>query len=196
MNFNPILRAYNSKIYDLIQPYKVTDDKQMPWAYQFANPNGRPLHNDWGIMSSNPILKAIQPFQKIKRMDCAYRLPLPFKQTSGIKFMKWMVWDISYPTVADTPIEDREIFTSAGRFVYPHALVDCAGPGSATFAALINGEWVDCFKQYHDVVFGKRLSYYNGLKQDLTVGFHDDWTIKSDLMAWFPEISVSWIKEV
>lgn len=194
INFQPILRAYNKTIYDMIQPYRVTDDKQMPWAYQFANPKGRPYHDDWGIMSQNPILKAIQPFQKIRRMDCAYRLPLPFRQTYGNTSRKWMVWDLSYPTVADTPIEEREVFTSDGRFVYPHALVDEGGPGWTTFAANINGEWVNCFKKYYNPILGKRFSYYNGLKQDLTVGFNDDWTIKSDLMAWFPEISVSWAK--
>lgn len=167
----------------------------MPWAYQFANPNGRPYHDDWGIMSKNKILQFFQPYQKIKRMDCAYKLPLPFKIINGPITKEWRLWDTTYPTVPGTPIEFKDYYTIAGKFSLPHALTDEAGYGLTTYAAYIDGEWVECFSQYHKKIGSKRLSYYRGLKQDLTVGFHEDWSLKSDLMCWFPELSVTFIKE-
>jgi len=38
-----------SDLKDRIAKYRVTNDADMPWAYQRVNPQGRPLHNDWGI---------------------------------------------------------------------------------------------------------------------------------------------------
>lgn len=190
-----VFRALNSSLFDAIQPYRVNDDKLMPWSYQVANPNGRPLHNDWGIMTSNPILKFIQPFQSIPRMSCAYRVPLPFKQVEGASVKQWMLWDTSYPTSPDTPIENKDIWDGVKTQNLPHVLADCAvGDGWSSFAVNLNGEWVKCFTQYHKVIAGKRLAYYNGLKQDITVTFDENLKVKSDLMAWFPEISTSWIK--
>ena len=180
------MKYLNSKLYNKIQPWRVREDSMMPWAYRTANPEGRPLHNDWFIG------------KKVKRIDTAYRLPLPFKQLTGKSEKKWVLWDVSYPTAIGTPIEYREYFTTLGRFFLPHALIDCAGPGRATFAAFIDGEWIECFEQYHDVWFGKRLSYYRGLKQDTTVSPPKtlNGPVQSDLMCWYPELAVSWVKEI
>lgn len=187
-----LLRAFDPALFDRLQPYRVTDDALMPWAYQRANPQGRPLHDDWGVMG---VLPALQPWQRIPRIECAYRVPLPFKQISGATERRWLPWDISYPTVPGTLIEERVVYTSGGKYMIPHALFDCAiGSGWSSFAAWLGGEWVPCFKQYHKRIFGRRLAYYNGLKQDVTVSVEPDGSTKSDLMAWFPEISMTWIK--
>jgi len=196
VNWQPVLRAFDPKLYDALRPYAVTDDALMPWAYQFANPQGRPFHNDWGIMTSNSFLKALQPFQQIRRMDCAYCVPLPFKLTSGKNNPTWMLWDTSYPTSPGTQIENRDIWDGVKTQNLPHALCDTAveGSGRSTFAAFINGAWVECFEQYCVPLWGRYFKYYRGLKQDLTVCFDENLKPKSDLMAWFPEISTSWTK--
>jgi hypothetical protein len=194
---NWILWLCNPKLYNAIQPYKVTEDALMPWAYQFANPNGRPYHNDWGVMSSNPILKFFQPFQKIRRMDCAYRIPLPFKCTSGAKTQSWVMWNKSYPLSPDTQIEYRNVETSQGVLNLPFVLIDegIDGAGWTTWSGYINGQWVECFKRYSVYIFGKRLAYYNGLKPDVLTLIDENGKPKSDNMVWFPEISISYIKQ-
>ena len=192
-----IFRAINPKLYDMIQRYRVNDDSLMPWAYQKANPDGRPYHDDWGIMTQNKFLQSIQPWQKIPRIDGAYRVPLPFKIISGEKRDPvWRMWDTNYPTSPGTPIEEREVWTPGGVFKLPHALCDEGGWGTVKYAVYLPhiDQWIECFIQTKKMVFGKRYMYYNGLKQDLTVDFHADWTQKSDLTGWFPEISVSWKK--
>ena len=60
-------RPINPSLYDLIQPYKVTDPSQMPWTYQAANPAGRPNHDDWAVLKDTP------------RLVTAYKVPLPYK---------------------------------------------------------------------------------------------------------------------
>lgn len=190
MNFQSLLRSIDPALFDAIQSYRVTDDKLMPLAYQNI-PGGRPLHDDWGIMGK---FAALQPWQKIRRIDCAYRVPLPFTITSGAKDQKWMLWDSSYPVAPGTRIENRDVFNGAAVVSLPHALVDCAvdGSGWTTFSGFINGSWTPCFKQFSMVIFGKRFLYYKGLKQDVTVDFDANHNPKSDVMAWFPEISGSW----
>ena len=188
MNFQPILRAFNPCVYDMVQQFRFTDDKLMPWAYQKANPQGRPLHNDWGVMSTNPVLMALQPFQDIPRINTAYRVPLPFKQTKGQCVPQWALWDPSYPASPGLQTEVR----SDG---HTYALVDCAveGSGSAEFSAWINGKWVPVFTQYRKVVLGRLFAHYSGgLKQDLTVTLQPDGSIKSDIMGWWDPPSTSW----
>lgn len=181
MNIQTILRALDSEVYDLVQVYRVKDDSQMPAEYQKG---ARDKHDDWAV------------FKDTLRIDTAYRPALPFKQISGVKRRKDILWDPTYPTSPGHEIFYKDYYTSEGKFSLPHITVDDAGPGWATFAVYINGEWVPCFKQYHDVWFGKRLSYYSGgLKQDLTVGFNKDWSLRSDVMAWWDPPSASWIKE-
>ncbi len=192
---NALLSLLRPRLYRLLQEYRSTEE-QMPWAYQKANPDGRPLHDDWGIMSSNPIIKALQPWQKIKRIDCAYRVPLPFKITDGPCERKWILWNENYPVSRDTPAEYREYRTVNGVHRLPHVLADYAGYGLVTFSAFLGEEWVPCFKKYTRLVGGRRLSWYAGLHQDLHVSPPDEnGVMRSDLMAWFPEVAISWIKE-
>lgn len=190
--YQSVLRTLNPKLYDAIQAHGVKDDALMPWAYQHANPQGRPYHDDWGIISGNSVLKALQPYQKIPRIDCAYRVPLPFKIIGGGKTQAWRLWDKSYPTAPDTKVEDRSIKVNGTIQTLQHALCDEPSDGLVEFAAYIGGKWTPCFKQYKKQIFGKRFFWYSGLKQDLTVAFFGDGRLKSDLMAWFPEVSVSW----
>lgn len=182
-------------LYSRLQKLGHPTEEQMPWAYQVANPQGRPLHNDWGIMSNNPILTALQPYQKITRRECAYRVQLPFKCLSGPTIKKWLLWDLNYPTVPGTPIEIRPIWNGEETLHLPHALVDVADLGATSWAVLIDGGWVECFYQYSTTFFGRRFLYYHGLKQDLTVSPPNGQDpMRSDLMAWFPEASMSLIK--
>ncbi len=184
MTWKMILRLFNPALFDAIQSYAVTSDSQMPLAYQDI-PGGRPLHNDWGIMSTNPVLMFLQPWQKIKRMDCAYRIPLPFKLVKGINTPAWRRWDTSYPQAPGVLLELRPDG--------PWAFTDECETGWSTWAAYINGAWRPCFTLYRGMWFGKRLSFYCGLKGDLTVAIDENGKPKSDLMAWFPEFSISYI---
>ncbi len=177
---NAPLSLLYPRLYQLTEEYRPTE-AQMPIAYQNI-PGGRPLHDDWALFKSTP------------RILTARRIPLPLKQISGNRIPTWMLWDPSYPTVPGTQIMDREYYPGCPKL--PHALVDCAGYGWSEFAAYLHDEWVPCFKQYHGVFFGKRLSFYNGLKQDVTVAPPDATrtTIKSDLMGWL-EPAMSFVKE-
>ncbi len=166
----------------------------MPWAYQFANPKGRPYHDDWGIMGA---LSDWQPWQHIRRMDTAYRVPLPFKQTKGASEKKWILWDMTYPASPNLQIESRDIWDGTKNQNLPHALVDCAieGSGAAEFSAFINGSWVPVFTQYRRMIFGRLFAHYSGgLKQDLTVTFDENLQPKSDVMGWWDPPSFSWNK--
>lgn len=181
-----LLRAANPRLYDLIQPYRVQHDAQMPWAYQEANPKGRPLHDDWAL------------FKSVRRRDCAYRIPLPFRIYGDVPVeYKWIPWDVSYPTSPGTRIEFKEYRTVDGVFNIPHALVEYAGYGRAHYSAFINGEWIpNVFTKYTGKHFGRRLSWYKGLHQDLHVSPPDaSGLIRSDLMCYFPEFALSWVQE-
>ncbi len=194
-----ILRLFNPRLYDLIQPYRVTDDRLMPWAYQEANKFGRTKHDDWGIVSSNQFVKALQPWQNVRRMDCAYRIPLPFRIYGDVKIEeRWILWDLGYPTAPGTRVEFREYRTAHGTFSLPHALVEYPGYGRADYSAFIGGEWVPrVFTKYTGKYFGRRLSWYKGLHQDLHVSPPADahGLIQSDLMTYFPEFALSFVKE-
>lgn len=191
-----LLRAVDPKLYDLVQPYRVVSDAQMPLAYQNI-PGGRPLHNDWGIMSDNPVLKFLQPWQKIPRMRCAYRLPLPFRISKGAKTQKYMPWSATYPLAPGVQLTPLAIEAADGSTVIvPHALVDVGSEGWATFEAFFPhlGEWREVFTQYRRVILGRELAYCRGVKPDLTVVPVDANTVKSDLMCWLPEIDLTFNK--
>lgn len=179
MDFQKLARALDPKLYDLIQPYRVKDDALMPWVYQAANPKGRPLHDDWAV------------FKNVRRMDCAYRVPLPFKVTGGSFRKEWMLFDPSYPLSPDmeTKMVDGLMYVNTDRGNY----------GLVTYSAFINGEWREVFYKYTGMWFGKRLSWYKGLHQDNHVSppsVTPSGKLESDLMCWFPELAMSWIKEV
>ena len=186
MTSQSILRLMDPKVFDLIQRYRVTDDAMMPFAYQKANPQGRPLHDDWFLARGTP------------RIETAYRVPLPFKQIGGKSEKRWVLWDGTYPTSPGTPIEYKDYHTVHGKFSLPHALIDCAveNSGWSEFAVWIDGEWHPCFRSYRKMVLGRRLAYYSGgLKCDVTVGVNPDGSIRSDLMGWLEFPTCSWLKE-
>lgn len=185
MNYQPILRAFDRNVYDLVQPYRVTRDEGMPVAYQNI-PGGRPLHDDWAVMSS------------VRRIDTAYNVPLPFKQIAGLCVPQWLPWDPNYPASPGLRIENRPYQVAPGdsRMV-PYALVDCAveGSGTARFACFINGAWVPVFRSYRRVIFGRLFANYSGgLKQDLTVSYDANWKMRSDVMGWWDPPSLSYNK--
>ena len=169
-----------NELYNLIKPFRVTHDEDLPWAYQLANPNGRPLHDDWFV------LKGIQ------RIKTAYKVQLPFKVLSGDYRREWIKYDGKYPLSPGHNIEYLPVWTEMGTFQVPHVFADVAGWGPVTFGCWLNEQWTPCFYQYKKMVFGKRLLYYYGLKQDLTVDFFADGKLKSDWMGWWPEASLSW----
>ena len=176
MNFQAIARALDPELYEAIQPYRVTDDALMPEEYRFSNPKGRPLHDDWAL------------FKSVRRMDCAYRVPLPFKVSRGAFTREWLLFDPSYPLSPDTETKVEGGLT--------YALTDRGGYGLVTYAAFIGGSWREVFTKYTRVILGKRLSWYKGLHQDNHVSPPDaNGKLRSDLMCWFPELAMSWIKE-
>lgn len=175
-----ILRAFNPKVYDLCDPYRVTRDEDMPEEYRQGH---RPLHDDWFFG------------EFVCRMDTARRVPLPFRQDTGDCEKRWMLWDPSYPASPNLRIENREYRTAGGVFNLPHALVDCQveGSGLATFSAYLNGQWVPCFKSYRKVIAGRLLAMYSGgLKADITVSVRPDGSLRSDIMGWWDPPSLSW----
>lgn len=192
-----LLRAYNPKLFDLIQPYRVTRDEDMPIAYQKAS-GGRYLRNDLGIMTDNPnsLLAKAQPWQSVPRMDFFYKPPMPFKILSGNVEKVEQLWDMRYPLLSPgAMIVEREVVTVGGRFMLPHLVVDQAGPGLTKWGVWIGGRWVECFWRYHHTVLGHRFSSYSGFRPDYAAGFTDKWEVRSDAGAWFPDISASFRKE-
>lgn len=174
MNFQTIARALNPSLYDAIQTYRVKDDALMPEEYREGN---RPLHDDWAF------------FKSVRRMDCAYRVPLPFRVIEGSFTRAWMLFDPAYPLSpgAETKTE--------GGLLY--VLTDRGGYGLVKYEAFIGGTWRPVFTKYTRVILGKRLSWYKGLHQDNHVSPPENGKpIRSDLMCWFPELAMSWIKEV
>ncbi len=188
-------------LYRRLQKYRVTKDEDMPWAYRKANPNGRPHHNDWGIMSDNPILKFLQPWQRIPRSWSAYRCPLPLR-IEGPKEVRAIPWDGKYPLVSRTEVFDKRTEFWDGEKVVPitlpHVNVDFQGYGKTKFYAFLDGEWVHCgngIKRDFKIPFYKppfykirRWYWYDGLKQDTTMGMLLDGTLTSDWMGHFPEL--------
>lgn len=170
-----VFRLLDPALYDAIQPYRVTDDALMPEEYREGH---RPLHDDWAV------------FKNVRRMDCAYRVPLPFKVIGGNFHREWMLFDPFYPLA---PGHKSEIRDDGLMYV----LTDRGDYGLVTYAAFIAGAWRPCFKKYTGMWFGKRLSWYKGLHQDNHVSPPENGRgIRSDLMCWFPEIACSWVKEV
>ena len=166
-------------------------DGHMPFAYRFSNPNGRPYHDDWGIMTSNPLIKSIQPWQKVRRMDTTYLLPLPAKlvSSSGPVTAEWYPYQEGYPLSPGANVELCSWNVKEG-FLLP----DPKGTikafltynptlpvgQSATFACYIDKEWVDCYYTSTFKLFGKVKTFNYGMKFDLT-----------DPMWNFPEFSFS-----
>lgn len=169
------------KLYQKIQKYRVTKDNDLPFAYQQANPQGRPLHNDWTI----PWLPSwLQPWGKIPRMRTAYLLPMPTKQIAGNVTPRWFPAQKDYPLVPGTEIKELEYNGD----VVPHVFgVDPylnAGQWSIQ-AVWLDGEWIECYHTSTKMLFGRKLSLNHGLRPDITLG---------DFMFWFPEINVTWTK--
>lgn len=192
-----LLRSYNPKVYDALQAHKVVRDEDMPYAYQFANPQGHPRRNDLGLMVDNPnsFLAKIQPWQDIPRMEFFYTPPLPFRIKVGKKDEIKQIIDPSYPLAPGTSIFYEDVYTAGGKFRLPHVMVDQAGDGFTQWEGYLGGQWVDCFWRYHKSVLGKRFSSYSGARPDYAVGFNSDWTIRPDTGVWFPDVSASWVKE-
>lgn len=177
-----LLRAFDPALYDLCEPYRVTDEALMPEEYRF--PDGRYTHDDW-FFGKN-----------ILRKDCAYRVPLPFKVIEGPHHEEWIPFAEDYPMSPDTQTKRMDVWTVNGVVKdVLHVLADYGDHGLVKYAAFISGEWRHVFTKYTGLWFGKRLSWYWGLHQDLCVSWRADLSTRSDLMAWFPEVACSWVKE-
>ena len=174
-------RQVNPKLYDLIQPYRVTRDEDLPWAYRKSNPKGRTLHDDW-----------LWPWKSTPRMESAYLVPLPMRIVRGQFTKRWIPWDGRYPLVPGTEVVDKQTEFWNGEKVVPislpHVLVDFAGYGLCVLEAWIGDTWVECGKSYKKNVDGKCIHWYSGLKQDTTMGMLLDGTLTSDWLAHFPEL--------
>jgi hypothetical protein len=192
-----ILRTIcGGELYDALEPYRVTRDQDMPWAYQFANPNGRPYANDIGIMTKNPILKALQPWQSVRRMDKARRSPYPFIITKGEKVKNWYPLDPTYPLAPGTIVEVRPYCVGGNTHNIPHVLIDDAvdGAGWTQYQAFIGGRWRNAYRRYSRRVGSYMLKHYQGYKCDTTVDVKPDGTIFSDVMGWICEYSLTFTR--
>lgn len=182
-----IYRLADRELFDLIQPYRITKDSDMPWVYQFANPQGRPYHEDHGIKTTNPILKALQPWQSVRRMDTAYKLPQPYRIFEGPKQLCRIPFKEGYPLSPGTRFEygdptqgedPKQLFIWAEYGLY----------GLCKYEAYIPhlDKWVHVFTKYTGKFFGKRLSWYAGVHQDQH---------SVDAMCYYPEFACSFVKE-
>jgi hypothetical protein len=192
-----LLRAIcGADLYDALEPYRVMKDSDMPWAYQFANPNGRPYANDIGIMTDKPWLKALQPWQSVRRMDKARRSPYPFIITEGKKVKNWYPLDPSYPLAPGAVVEVRPYTTVGGTYDIPHVLIDDAvdGGGWTQYQAFIGGWWRNAYRRYSRRVGGHMMKHYRGYKCDTTVDVKPDGTLVSDVSGWICEYSLTFTK--
>lgn len=176
-----LFRLIDPSLYDSLQPYRVKNDALMPEEYQAGR---RPLHDDWAILSW------------VRRIDCAYRVPLPFRIESGAMTKAWLLFEPGYPI---SPGAETMIDPFDGQL---YVLTDRGGYGLVVYSAFIGGQWRKVFRKYTRAftIFGTRyrLSWYAGLHQDNHVSPPDPKTgrIRSDLMAWFPEFAMSFVKEI
>lgn len=167
------------KLYQEIQPYRITDEALMPYAYSSKNPQGRPYHGDWAL------------FKKTRRMDTAYKVPMPFRKVAGTQEPIWTAWNGSYPIAPDTQIQVRPYYTDKGETIdMPHVLTmhPVYDKGWSRQEAFINGRWQEVYYSSSRQFLGNRLTYYYGLKLDPHI---------TDCMAWFPELSgsIKWVKK-
>lgn len=162
-----------SKLYDAIQPYKIRRDEDMPWVYQAANPNGRPLHDDWLLFKSKP------------RIDTAYQIPVPFVRLDGnAQYIETPIKP-GYPIAPGTPVVMKEYLSEAGPVVVPWVWtmhpIHPAGQWSKQ-GAYISGVLTECYHSKSIGILGNRVTWYHGLKAD--------WKFE-DQMVWMWEASFS-----
>lgn len=164
-------------LYKLIQPYRVRRDEDMPWTYQFANPKGRPLHDDWFVGKS------------VRRMDCAYKLPQPYRIFEGPKKSVRIPFKDGYPLAPGT-VTERGDYWDGEKHIPNHLYIyaDYGLYGLCKYEAYIPhlDKWVHVFTKYTGKFFGKRLSWYSGVHQDQH---------PVDAMCYFPEFACSFVKE-
>ena len=183
---NLIRYCIGSNLYDKLEKYRPTE-AQMPWAYQIANPKGRPLHNDWALMKSTP------------RIETARRSPYPQRIKKGAKVQNWYPLDPTYPLSPGAVIEVRDYWVEGKTYKLPHILIDDAvdGGGWTEFEAWIDGEWVPACKRFSKVIGGRMFKHYQGYKCDTTVDVKangDTYTLVSDVMGWIEFPTFSWNK--
>lgn len=159
-------------LYQKLKPYRVTNDADLPAAYRQGS--GRELHGDWVI------------FKNVKRIDTAYKVPMPFKKLRGNQVPHLIPYQEGYPLVPGTDVVNAYYWDGTRSILMPHIMAYDPVPEVGqwgVYAAYLNGEWVECFRTatYPFKYFGyNRWVSYFGLKSDLTLG---DW------MAWLWEIS-------
>ena len=147
-------------------------DTWLPWDYQRANPKGRWLHDDWVLFKSTP------------RISTAYAVPLPFKKIAGNAEPVWMpIRNPAYPLApgAETKVAPFNFGdgTKDYRWVLTMMSIHDAGFWSRQ-TAFIGGAWVECYYTRSWSIFGKRFTWYDGLKLD-----------QDGPMCWYPEASAS-----
>lgn len=158
-------------IYRRIQQYRITRDEDMPKAYRFSNPIGRPYHDDWKLKGVPDVL---QPWTKIKRMDTSYRVPFPFIRVTGTQEPKWVPYQDGYPLAPNTEIRMMPYFNGEMAVDMPHILMMEPVPPRgkwAVSAAFIDNEWRACYYSSKLALPFGYSSYTNrGVKPDCTLG--------------------------
>lgn len=162
-----------------LRKFRVTEDSDLPYAYQRANPQGRPLHDDWVVGKS------------IRRIDTAYRVPLPFRKVAGNAEPEWVpilrpeLWKFAPGAqVEERPYKDHLMDAPA---VVPWVLTMTSGAPAGRWSrqeVWLGDEhgWTECYYSRSVNAFGNKIFVYAGLKIDVN---------PRDLMCWFPEVSAS-----
>ncbi len=157
-----------------IQVYRVTRDEDMPLVYQFANPSGRPYHEDWLFGKC------------VKRMDTAYKPPFPFEMIAGNATKVRRPLPLDYPLVPGVAFEigpwwDGEKNVDK-KWVWMVDPIQPAGHWAKLAVYLPDGSLEPCFYTRSMGILGNKVPLYYGLK-------HDPHPV--DCMAWMWEASVS-----
>lgn len=157
-------------------------DALMPRAYQFANPAGRPYHDDWELRG---IPKAIQPWGKIRRMDTSFILPMPPKVvwSRGDPKPECVPYQEGWPLSPGAELRDTPGGRTPRCLVVYHPVL--AAGQAAVFAVWLDGQWVNAFYTVTRNVLGFRIHSNRGLKHDVTL---------YDYMYNAPEFSLTFKK--
>ena len=142
--------------------------RYLPEAYK----RNRPLHDDW-----------VWPFNCIPRFLTFWPIPFPPRMVMGTQNEVEIQWQPGYPVARDASIHIKDGVT------YVMSIHPVPPPGQWSIQSLwfpVVGRMPCYFTWTGRIHFGRRLHFNIGMKPDVTL---------NDFGAWFPEWSLSWVKQ-